>query len=61
MYQFKEKYIINFTKVEHYLEMHQIICQALDWPDYYGCNWEFGICHSEYIYYQLPRNYLDIL
>ena len=40
MYQFKEKYIINFTKVEHYLEMHHIIRQALDWPDYYGCNWD---------------------
>ena len=39
MYQYKEKYIIDFTEVQHYLEMHHIIRQALDWPDYYGCNW----------------------
>lgn len=40
MYQFKEKYIIDFTNAEHYLDMHQTIRQALDWPDYYGCNWD---------------------
>ncbi len=39
MYQYKELYTIDFTKVQHYLEMHFIIRQALDWPDYYGCNW----------------------
>lgn len=35
----KEKYTIDFTNVEHYLEMHVIIRKALDFPDYYGCNW----------------------
>ena len=35
----KEKYTIDFTKVNHYLEMHAIIRHALDFPDYYGCNW----------------------
>ena len=39
MYQFKEKYTIDFTKVEHYIEMHKVIQEALDFPDYYGCNW----------------------
>jgi RNAse (barnase) inhibitor barstar len=39
MYQYKELYTIDFSKVQHYLEMHFIIRQALDWPDYYGCNW----------------------
>lgn len=40
MYQYKEKYTIDFTKVDHYLEMHFVIRQALDFPDYYGCNWD---------------------
>lgn len=40
MYQFKELYTIDFSKVEHYLEMHIVIRDALDWPGYYGCNWD---------------------
>ena len=39
MYNFKEKYIIDFTNVKYYLEMHYVIKEALDFPDYYGCNW----------------------
>ena len=35
----KEKYTIDFTNVNHYLEMHFVIREALDFPDYYGCNW----------------------
>ena len=40
MYRYKEKYTIDFRKVKSYLEMHFIIQEALDWPDYYGCNWD---------------------
>ena len=40
MYQYKETYTIDFTNVQNYLEMHFVIRQALDWPDYYGCNWD---------------------
>ena len=40
MYQYKEKYTIDFTNIKNYLEMHFVIRQALDWPDYYGCNWD---------------------
>ena len=40
MYQFKENYTIDFTNVKDYLEMHFVIRDALDWPDYYGCNWD---------------------
>ena len=40
MYQYKEIYTIDFTNVQYYLEMHSVIRQALDWPDYYGCNWD---------------------
>ena len=40
MYQFKEIYTIDFSKVEYYIEMHTVIRDALDWPDCYGCNWD---------------------
>ena len=38
MFLYKEKYTIDFTNVKNYLEMHFIIRDALDFPDYYGCN-----------------------
>ena len=40
MYNYKDLYIIDFTKVKYYLEMHEVIRKALDFPDYYGCNWD---------------------
>ncbi len=40
MYQYKDKYTIDFSEVENYLEMHSIIAKSLDFPDYYGCNWD---------------------
>ena len=40
MYQYRNVYTIDFTNVNHYLEMHFTIRQALDFPDYYGCNWD---------------------
>lgn len=50
MYQYKEKYTIDFTNVNYYLEMHFIIRQALDWPDYYGCNWDaFWDCLTDMV------------
>ncbi len=39
MNQFNQTYIIDFSEVKHYLEMHYVIKKALDFPDYYGCNW----------------------
>ena len=35
----KEKYIVDFTNVKYYLEMHEVIKKSLDFPDYYGRNW----------------------
>ena len=35
----KEKYTIDFTNVNNYLEMHGVIWHALEFPDYYGYNW----------------------
>ena len=40
MYDFKETCTIDFTNVERYSDMHFIIREALDWPEYYGCNWD---------------------
>ena len=33
-------YTIDFSGVEHYLEMHYVIKTSLDFPYYYGCNWD---------------------
>lgn len=36
MYEFKELYTIDFSKVKYYMEIHPIIQRALDFPEYYG-------------------------
>ena len=40
MYEYKDLYTIDFTNVRYYLEMHRVIKEAMDWPDYYGENWD---------------------
>ncbi len=40
MYQYKDKYTIDFRGVEHYFDMHFTIRDSLEFPDYYGCNWD---------------------
>ena len=50
MYQYKELYTIDFRNVKYYLEMHFVIRQSLDWPDYYGCNWSaFWDCLTDMV------------
>ena len=50
MYQFKEIYTIDFSKVEYYIQMHKIIQEALDFPDYCGCNWDaFWDCLTDMV------------
>ena len=50
MFEYKEKYTIDFTNVKHYLEMHFIIKKELDFPDYYGCNWSaFWDCLTDMV------------
>lgn len=44
----KGKYVIDFTNVKYYLEMHAVIWKSLKFPDYYGCNWDaFWDCLSD--------------
>ena len=40
MYEYKELYTLDFTNVEGYFHMHRIIKKELDFPDYYGENWD---------------------
>ena len=40
MYQFKELYTLDFSEVNHIDDIHQIIKNELDFPDYYGMNWD---------------------
>ena len=40
MYRYKEKYVLDFRNVEYYLEFHAVIKKELDFPDYYGCNFD---------------------
>ena len=45
-----EKYTIDFTNVNYYLEMHAVIWKSLDFPDYYGCNWSaFWDCLTDMV------------
>ncbi len=50
MYEFKELYTLDFTNVNTYYEFHFLIKDELDFPDYYGCNWDaFWDCLSDMI------------
>ena len=33
-----DKYIVDFSKVKHYIEIHEVLKRDLDLPDYYGGN-----------------------
>ena len=39
MYQYKEIYNLDFSKIHYINEVHNIIKKELDFPDYYGENW----------------------
>ena len=50
MYKYKELYSIDFRQIQYYQEFHVIIKQALDFPDYYGCNWDaFWDCITAFL------------
>jgi len=33
-----DKYIVDFSKVKYYIEIHEVLKRDLDFPDYYGGN-----------------------
>jgi len=42
------KYTVDFRNVKHFSEVHTVIREGLDFPDYYGCNWDaFWDCITE--------------
>ena len=50
MYEYKEKYTLDFTDVKGYYDLHAIIKTELDFPDYYGANWDaFWDCITDMI------------
>lgn len=40
MYEHKEKYILDFTNVKKWIDIHAILEKEFDFPDYYGANWD---------------------
>ena len=50
MYAYKEKYTLDFSNITHWSEFHQIIKEELDFPEYYGKNWDaFWDCITDMI------------
>ena len=33
-----DKYIVDFSEVKYYIEIHEVLKRDLDFPDYYGGN-----------------------
>ncbi len=50
MHLYRKKYTVDFTNFQYYSEMHGIIGKSLDFPDYYGCNWDaFWDCLTDMV------------
>ena len=50
MYKHKEKYILDFSGVKTWIDIHAIIEKEFDFPDYYGANWDaFWDCITDLI------------
>lgn len=50
MYQHKEIYILDFSGVKTWIDIHAIIEKEFDFPDYYGANWDaFWDCITDFI------------
>ena len=50
MYDHKEKYILDFTNVKTWIDIHAILEKEFDFPDYYGANWDaFWDCITDFI------------
>ncbi len=61
MYAYKEKYTLDFSKIEHWDEFHQTIKKELDFPKRYGENWDaLWDCLTERVDIEEPLN-IEIL
>ena len=61
MYAYKGKYTLDFSKIEHWNEFHQIIKDELDFPNYYGKNWDaLWDCLTDMVDVEKPL-YIEIL
>jgi len=50
MYEYKETYKLDFSKVDYINDVHSLIKKELDFPDYYGMNWyAFWDCITDMI------------
>ena len=50
MYEYRDPYIIDFSNMRTHWEIHQRIKEGLDFPDYYGCNWDaFWDCLTDMV------------
>ena len=48
MYDYKGICVLDFRNVKYYLKIHEVIRKELDFPDYYGCNWDaFWDCMTD--------------
>lgn len=44
-----KKYTVDFRQVKYYLEMHDVLRESLDFPEYYGRNWDaFWDCITDF-------------
>ena len=42
------RYKVDFSNVKHFIDIHEILKRDLDFPDYYGGNWDaFWDCLTE--------------
>lgn len=50
MYTYKDLYILDFRHIKSYGEVHKIIRETFDFPDYYGENWSaFWDCLTDMV------------
>ena len=50
MYEYRDPYIIDFSNLKTHWDIHRIIKEGLDFPDYYGCNWSaFWDCLTDMV------------
>ena len=40
MYRYKDVYTVDFRNIKYYGEVHLLIKESLEFPDYYGENWD---------------------